>query len=92
MSSLNLPGLRPVSCECLLIRGTASDVLGILSETWFRNMVRLRRTVTSENGHTVGLGIRKTVIYMFSISLLLGGYGKQAYNSKYLIIQILNEC
>ena len=64
MSSLNVPGLRPVSCECLLIRGTASDVLGILSETWFRNMVRLRRTVTSENGHTVGLGIRKTVIYI----------------------------
>ena len=29
------------------MRGTASDVLGIESETWLRNTVRLRRTVTS---------------------------------------------
>ena len=30
------------------MRGTASDVFGIESDTWLRNMVRERRTVTSE--------------------------------------------
>ena len=29
------------------MRGTASDVFGIESETWLRKTVRLRRTVTS---------------------------------------------
>ena len=32
----------------ILMRGTASDVFGIESDTWLRNMVRERRTVTSE--------------------------------------------
>ena len=32
----------------LLIRGTASDVLGIVSDTVFRNTVRDNNTVTSE--------------------------------------------
>ena len=36
--------------QCILIRGTASDVFGIESETWFRKTVRLSRTVTSETG------------------------------------------
>ena len=30
------------------MRGTASDVFGIESDTWLRNMVRERTTVTSE--------------------------------------------
>ena len=33
---------------CLLIRGTASDVLGMVSDTVFRNTVRDNNTVTSE--------------------------------------------
>ena len=30
------------------MRGTASDVFGMVSDTWLRNIVRERRTVTSE--------------------------------------------
>jgi hypothetical protein len=32
----------------VLMRGTASEVLGILSDTWCRNIVKDSRTVTSE--------------------------------------------
>ena len=32
----------------ILIKGTASDVLGMESDTWLRNTVSERRTVTSE--------------------------------------------
>ena len=32
----------------ILIRGTASDVFGIESDIWLRNIVRERSTVTSE--------------------------------------------
>ena len=38
------------------IKGTASDVLGIVSETVFKNTVSDRRTVTSERFMIMGKG------------------------------------
>ena len=49
MIIFNLRG-RWLVCKLwiILIRGTASDVFGMESDTWLRNMVRERSTVTSE--------------------------------------------
>ena len=52
----------------LLIRGTASDVLGIVSDTVFRNTVRDNNTVTSEI-RQIGIIFRQADFSVGSISL-----------------------
>ena len=40
--------LQSIAEPGILMRGTASEVLGMESDTWLRNTVNERRTVTSE--------------------------------------------